>query len=120
MLVQKISAVPPAVHAMGLIWFDRNGQVVDLNLNAAFMLDASPHWVLMQNFFSLCGQAQPGARLAAEWADICQRRVSGAEHALHGETGASIWTALSFSHRIGRINAEQRILALAVNLDMLI
>jgi PAS domain-containing protein len=120
MLVQKISAVPPAVHAMGLIWFDRDGQVVDLNLNAALMLDASPHWVLMQNFFSLCGQAQPCASLAAEWADIRQGRVSGAEHAMLGETGVSVWTALSFSHRYGRTNAEQRILALAVNLDTLI
>jgi len=117
MLVEKIRSTP-ATHIQGLIWFDTKARVVDLNLQAAHMLRAEPGWLLMQDFFSLCGQQHPNPEILAEWRDIQHGRISGVEHALVAANGAQIWVALAFSKRAAGLSGEEdRILALALNMD---
>ena len=119
MLVEKIFAAPTVSNAQALFWFDTRARVVDMNLQAAQMLRAEPGWLLMQDFFSLCGQNQPDPALLAEWQDIQHGRISGAEYALIAANGAQIWVALAFSKRAAaRSGDDDRILALALNMDV--
>lgn len=118
MLVEKVSPVSEIAQAQGLFWFDSQARVVDLNLQAARLLRAEPSWVLMQDFFSLCGKAQPDAAMLSQWQDIQHGRVSGVEHMFMTANGLQIWVALAFSHRASRLGrAGDRVLALALNMD---
>lgn len=118
MRVENVFAAPSPALAQGLIWFDEAARVVDLNLQAAQMLRADPGWMLMQDFFSLCGKASPDTALLSEWQDIHRGRISGVEHALMAQNGAQVWVALAFSRRAGAPGGDgDRILALALNME---
>lgn len=118
MNIETIAKPHAALLTQGLIWFNTQSHVVDLNLHAARMLRADPGWMLLQDFFSLCGQPQPDAALQGEWRKILAGSITSVERVFIAANGAKLPVSLSFSQRPGAAAGRcDRILALALNLD---
>ncbi|MEX0971420.1 MAG: RHS repeat-associated core domain-containing protein, partial [Paracoccaceae bacterium] len=118
MNIETIAKPHAALLTQGLLWFDRQGHVVDLNLHAARMLRADPGWMLLQDYHALCGQPQPDAALQGEWRKILAGSITSVERKLVAANGALVPVSLSFSRRPGATTGRgDRILALVLNLE---